>query len=59
MSREGQRHQPTRQALHPLRLRAESRRITERIAAWNDPDLSQLPGDLLLLTEWPQFAALD
>ena len=24
-------------------LRAESRRITERIAAWNDPDLSQLP----------------
>ena len=26
-----------------MRLRAESRRITERIAAWNDPDLSQLP----------------
>ena len=31
----------------PLGLRAESlnRRITERIAAWNDPDLSQLPAD--------------
>jgi len=35
---------PTRSAgTSPCWLRAESRRITERIAAWNDPDLSQLP----------------
>jgi len=29
----------------PCWLRVESRRITERIAAWDDPDLSQPPVD--------------
>ena len=36
MSRGGQRHQSTRQAPTPCGC--------ERSAAWNDPDLSQLPG---------------